>query len=172
MKRLEGQAEAVESAGDILERRRLVYFLPEKVSPVVRSSLGFFNAEGLQGRVMYIQTVDIVYGPIIFRQKGGQVEEPQGFSPEVIGGEIVDPWVDQEEIFPLSFQLTASIIKEIRVKAITAQGGWDDSLSLIMMIEMKMRMRVYYVFMPVAMYVYEVICLEQFVVFQYFPGTA
>ena len=93
-----GNSKAVISARDTLQSRWLGYLFSIKVSPVIWPSPGFFYAEGLEGRVVDIEAVDIADGPAIFLEKGGEIEEPQGLGPEVIGGKVVHPGVDQEKI--------------------------------------------------------------------------
>ena len=58
-----------------------------------------------------IKAVDKGNGPAIFLEKGGEIEEPQGLGPEVIGREVVHPRVDQEEIVLFSLQRLFSIVQ-------------------------------------------------------------
>jgi len=61
--------------------------------------------------VVDIKAVDIGDGPAIFDEKGGEIEEPQGLGPEVIGREVVYPRVDQEEIILFSLQRFFSMVR-------------------------------------------------------------
>jgi hypothetical protein len=89
-----GEAKTEEPAGDPAQGRWLCHLFSIKVSAVIWSSLGFFDAEGLKGRVANVETVDIVDGPAIFLEKGSEIEKPQGLGPEIIGREVVNPRVD------------------------------------------------------------------------------
>jgi len=61
--------------------------------------------------VVDIETVDIRDGPAIFLQEGGQKEESQGLSLEVIGGQVIHPRINQEEIFPLLSHRASSMVR-------------------------------------------------------------
>ena len=69
-----------------------------------------------------VETVDIVDGPAIFFEKGGEIEEPQGLGPEVIGGEVIHPGVDQEEIILFSLQRFSSMVTRITKKQMLARS--------------------------------------------------
>jgi hypothetical protein len=95
------KAKTVESAGNRAKGSWFFHLLLVKVASVIWSPLWSLKPECLQGRVVDIEAVDIVYGPAILLQKGCQSKEPEGLCPEVIGREVVNPWIDQEEIFIL-----------------------------------------------------------------------
>ena len=61
-----------------------------------------------------IKAVDIADGPAVFLEKGGEIEKAQGLGPEVIGREVVNPRVDQEEISVFSLQRFSSIVTGIK----------------------------------------------------------
>ncbi len=58
-----------------------------------------------------IKAVDIGDGPAIFDEKGGEIEEPQGLGPKVIGCEVVHPGVDQQEISSVVSHQPFSIVR-------------------------------------------------------------
>ena len=72
-----------------------------------------------------IEAVDIGDGPTIFNEKGSEIEEPQGLSPEVIGREVVNPGVDQEEIVLFSLQRFFSMVQGQQKKRL-----WHDRCSV------------------------------------------
>jgi len=47
---------------------------------------------------MDIQTVKEVDAKSAFTKKTCDIEEPEGFGPEIIGGKIVDPRIDKDEV--------------------------------------------------------------------------
>lgn len=169
-KDLRGESKAIKPAGDSLQRRRLCHLFSVKVSAMIRSSLGY--VEGLEGRMVDIETVDIADVPAIFLEQGGEIEESQGLGPEVIGGEVVHPGVDQEEIILFSLQPFSSIAAGGNRRRQDPCKGWDSGLPFLMVKYMEVGMRVRLTFMPVAMYMYEVVGLKQLAIFQDLPRTA
>ena len=139
---------------------------------MIWSPFGSLRSEFFQGRVVDIEAVNIVYSPAIFLQKCGQREKPQGLGPQVIGGEVVDPGVYQEEISPFPSQGASSIVKGVFTKPLLRNipsGMEIRELPFIMMVNMQMGMRVCFILMPMTMDMYEIIDLEQLVIFQDFP---
>lgn len=49
-------------------------------------------------------------------ENGGQRQQPQGFSPEIISGEIMDPWIHAENVRYIAFYVsqTKSVILIIK----------------------------------------------------------
>jgi hypothetical protein len=62
--------------------------------------------------VVDIKAVDIGDGPAIFDEKGGEIEEPQGLGPEVIGREVVQPGVNQQEMSSVVSHQPSSIVRD------------------------------------------------------------
>jgi hypothetical protein len=126
---LRGEAEAIEPAWDLLEGDRPCHLFLVKWPPVIKPAPRRFAPEGGENRVVDVETVVIGYAPAVSLEQSSQVEEPQGLGPEVIGGKVVDPRVDQEKIVLFSLQRPSSMVLEIVRNPIYSKRAHDNVLS-------------------------------------------
>jgi hypothetical protein len=57
-----------------------------------------------------IQAIDKIYMITILTKETPHIEKPQRFYPQVIGGKIVNPWIDEKDaFFPIGSHTFVSI---------------------------------------------------------------